>query len=103
MIAAARADGHLDEAEKQRIMLKMQDQKFDDAVLDFLRTEIQSEVPVDFLAGLATSPEMAAEMYLAARVVIDAENQSEGEWLAELRDALKLAPELVAQMESDLA
>jgi len=103
MIAAAQADGHIDAAEKQIIMEKMGNQNFNVQVLEFLRSEIESPPTVDTLAGLAESETAGAEMYLAARVVIDQTNADEKQWLEALQHALKLQPDFVTEMEKELA
>lgn len=103
MIAAAQADGHIDAAEKQVIMEKMGNQNFDAELLQFIRAEIENPPSVDTLAGLADSEATAAEMYLAARIVIDQSNADEKQWLESLQQSLKLQPELVSEMEKEIA
>ncbi len=102
MIAAARADGHIDASEKQAILEQMGDQKLSDDVLAFLRKEIESEVDVTTLAGLADSPSEAAEMYLVARLVIDKTAPVEQQWLESFATALALSDEIVSEMEAQL-
>jgi len=103
MIAAAQADGHVDAQEKQTIMQKMGNQKLEASVLEFLRNEIENPPTVETLASLATSETVAAEMYLAASVVIDQTNGAENQWLESLRQSLKIKPDLVAEMEKEIA
>ncbi len=103
MIAAAQADGHIDAAEKKIIMDKMGNQNFDTELLEFLRGEIENPPSVDTLASLVESETAAAEMYLAARVVIDQSNDQENQWLESLQQALKLQPDFVAEMEKEIA
>jgi uncharacterized membrane protein YebE (DUF533 family) len=102
MIAAARADGHIDANEKQAILKQMGDQQLPDDVLEFLRTEIESDVDVSTLAALAASPREAAEMYLVARIVIDKTVPVEEQWLNSFAVALELSDEVVADMEAQL-
>ena len=103
MIAAAMADGHIDAAEKQIIMQKMGNQNFDADVLGFLRSEIENPPTVAELASLAESETAAAEMYLAARVVIDQSNDVENQWLNSLQQSLNLQPEFIAELEEEIA
>ncbi len=102
MIAAARADGHIDAAEKKSIMEKMGDQQLDDDVLAFLRTEIESEVSPEALAALADSAATGHEMYLAARIIIDTANDKEAAWLEQFRNALDLPAGLVSELEQQV-
>jgi len=103
MIAAARADGHIDANEKKTILDRMGDQQLDDDTLQFLRQELESDVDVQALATLADSPEHAAEMYLAARIVINQANATEKNWLTGLSDALQLPEAMVTELEAGLA
>jgi uncharacterized membrane protein YebE (DUF533 family) len=103
MIAAAQADGHIDAAEKQVIMDKMGNQNFDAELLDFIRSEIENPPTVETLASLAGSETEAAEMYLAARIVIDQTNDDERQWLTSLQQSLNLQPGLVTEMEKEIA
>lgn len=102
MIAAARADGHIDANEKQAILKQMGDQQLPDEVIAFLRTEIESDVDVATLAALAESPSEAAEMYLVARIVIDKAQPAERQWLDSFATALALSDEVVSDMEAQL-
>jgi len=103
MIAAAQADGHIDAAEKKIIMEKMGNQNFDAEVLEFLRSEIENPPTVDALASLVESETTAAEMYLAARIVIDQTNADQKQWLESLQQSLKLQPEFVTELEKEIA
>lgn len=102
MIAAARADGHIDAAEKKVIMEKMGDQNFDADVIAFLRSEIENPPSVETLAALADSDSAATEMYLAASVVIDRSSDVEKQWLDSLQQALKLKPDYAAELDKAL-
>ena len=84
-------------------MEKMGSQNFDAEVLDFLRSEIENPPTVDELASLVESELTAAEMYLAAQVVIDQSNPAEKQWLLSLQQSLNLQPELVTEMEKEVA
>lgn len=102
MIAAARADGHIDEQEKKAIMDRMGDRQLGDDTLAFLRSEIESDVDLQALAALADSPAAAAEMYLVARSVIDPSSAVESAWLAKFADAMQLQDENVKELETTL-
>ncbi len=54
--------------------------------------------PAD-VARAASTPEMAAEMYLASLLVINEQNYMEGAYLQELARQLKLPVELKAELE----
>lgn len=102
MVAAAKADGHVDEAEKKAMLELVDQQQFDEETLAFLKKQISSDVTVAEIAALADSPEAASEMYLACRIVIDQSNDDEKAWLASLSSELKLSAELIAGLEEEV-
>jgi uncharacterized membrane protein YebE (DUF533 family) len=98
MIAAAKADGHFDAAERARIEEQIQKLGIDSATTGFLMEELAKPLdPGDVAAG-ADSPAAAAELYLTSLIVIDEQNEREAAYLRSLADALRLSPELVAQI-----
>lgn len=103
MVAAAKADGHVDDAEKRAMLQLVDQQQFDAETLEFLKAQINSESTVAEIAALADTPELANEMYLACRIVIDSSNSLEQQWLSELAGELGLADDLVANLEAQIA
>lgn len=102
MVAAAKADGHVDEAERKAMLEQVDQQQFDADTLDFLRKQITTDVTVAELAALADSPETASEMFVACSTVIDKQNPQEKAWLESLSSELKLSNELVDNLEEKL-
>ncbi len=87
IIAAAKADGHFDEHERQ--MIHEQTQKIGDAeTTAWVQQEIYKPLDVNQIAALATSPELAAEIYLASLVVIDEQNECEKMYLNSLAEKM---------------
>lgn len=102
MVAAAKADGHIDAEERAKIREQVQRFGLDDATLAALQAELDKPLdPADIAAG-ADSVEAAAEIYLASLLVIDVDNPMERAYLRELAGALKLSDDLVTQIESEL-
>lgn len=99
MIAASLADGHVDEAERAAISAKLGGSQLDEAER-FLTAELGAPATPEALAGEATSPEQAAEVYMTALLAIDADTTSERVFLARLATALKLDPALVPHLEA---
>ena len=54
------------------------------------------------IASAASTPEMAAEMYLASVLIVDEESFMERSYLQELASQLKLDPALKAELEKDV-
>ena len=102
IVAAAKADGHIDEQERHKIEAQIARFGLDESTLTLLQKELEKPLdPADIAAG-ADSPEAAAEIYLASLLVIDLDNFMERAYLDELARQLKLAPELVAQLEAEV-
>ena len=102
MIASAKADGHIDDSERANIKDQIDKLALDSDAIVFLQDELKKPLDIKSVAAGADSPEAAAEIYLVSRMVIDLDNEQERAYLKELAEALSLAPELVAQLESDI-
>jgi uncharacterized membrane protein YebE (DUF533 family) len=100
MIAAAAADGVVDEAERARIMGNLQQAGLSDEAAVFLDQEMANPMDASGLVQLATTPEQAAQVYTAARLAIDPDHESEQTFLADLAAGLGLDAELVAHIDA---
>ena len=100
MIAAAAADGVVDEGERTRIAAGLQQAGHSADAAAFLAKELATPASVAQLAAGATSPEVAAQTYTAARVAIEPHSDGEKTFLAQLAAALKLDPGLVAHIDA---
>ncbi len=99
MISAAKADGHIDDTERGRISAQMEKLGIQSEVLAAVQAELDGPADAAAVAAGADSPEAAAEIYLTSLLVIDPDSAEERAYLDALAAALKLAPELVAQLE----
>lgn len=99
MVAAAAADGHIDQAERARIVKGLTEAGIDPESSHWLENEMASPADVDELAESVNDPEMAAQVYAAARIAIDPDTIQEREFLHQLADALDLDPEVRAQID----
>ncbi|WP_018701060.1 tellurite resistance TerB family protein [Amorphus coralli] len=103
MIAAAKADGHIDADEQQRIFGFLDQVDLDAEAKAFVMDELRAPLDVDAVAKAATSPEIAAELYAASLLVIDEQNQAEKGYLAMLAARLNLPEDLVAHLHASVA
>ncbi len=103
MIAAAKADGHIDETEQKRIFAKLEEVNLDAAAKEFLAAELQKPLDIEAVVRAATTPELAVEIYTASRLAIDPDEPAEKAYLDMLAARLKLAPELRAAVEAAAA
>ena len=100
MIAAAKSDGHLDERERQLVEAELNRSEADPAVRAWVETELRRPVePADVAAG-ATTPELAAEVYLASVLVVDETSTMERAYLDALARELRLDDGLRRQLEA---
>ena len=99
MIAAAKADGHIDETEQERIFSSVDNLQLSSdekaTVLDLFRYP----ATVAELAQLAATIEQKTELYLISCFAIVNDHHREREHLNDLAQALNLPPDLAAQLE----
>ena len=102
LVAAAKADGHVDDQERKMIEAELAQLTDDPELQHWLEAELNKPLdPVD-VAAAATTPEMASEMYLASVLMVDEEQYMERAYLDELARQLKLDPQLKAELESQV-
>jgi uncharacterized membrane protein YebE (DUF533 family) len=100
MIAAAKADGHIDEAEQVKIDTFLKSLALDDETLHFVKAEIAKPLDVKDVAAGADSPAAATEIYLTSLTYADPDNEEERAYLSQLAKELKLAPDLISSLEA---
>lgn len=99
MIAAAKADGHIDAAEQSRIQSAVQSLGATPEVNQLVEQELSKPLDPSEVAAQVSTPEEAAEVYLASAIMIDEQNFMEKAYLQELAKQLGLARELVEELE----
>ncbi len=103
MIAAARADGHIDDEERARIGEKLTMAGLDDDAQSFIRAELARPVDVDALVKMATTEAERIELYTASRLAIDPKTRAERGYLDMLAGRLGLADALVDHIEATIS
>jgi uncharacterized membrane protein YebE (DUF533 family) len=99
MVAAAAADGQIDEAERSRIIKGLTEAGIDPDATRWLETEMASPADVEELAAGVNDPEKASQVYTAARIAIDPDTIQEREFLHQLAEALDLDPAVRTQID----
>ena len=102
MIAAAKADGHMDAAESHKIMGQLESAGVGAQEKVLLMQEMANTQDVNSIAAAATTPVEAAQIYLAALLVCDSQCVREQEYLASLASALKLESTFTASLQEEL-
>lgn len=103
MIAAAKADGHIDDAERARIMEKVKISGLDDEAEAFLEKELADPVDLNVLVSAAQTEEQKVELYTASRLAIDPDNRAERGYLDMLAGRLGLPDAPVDHIEATVA
>lgn len=102
LVAAAKADGHVDERERALIEGEFVKLDNDQELQHWLHAELNKPLDPADVARAASTPEMAAEMYIASVMLVDEENFMEKSYLDELARQLKLEPGLKAELEKQV-
>jgi uncharacterized membrane protein YebE (DUF533 family) len=100
MIAAAAADGAIDADERAAILGGLREAGFDQEANEWLAREMANPASVETLVEGAESPELAAQIYTAARIAINPDTPKEKDFLAGLAASLGLDAELVANIDA---
>jgi uncharacterized membrane protein YebE (DUF533 family) len=99
LIAAAKADGRIDAAEKQLISAEIGKHTDDPDLQQWLNEEVARQLDAVDVAVSATDPAIAAEMYLASVMLVNDQGDAERTYLDELAAALEIDPELQVHLE----
>ncbi len=96
MIAAAKADGQVDQIEMNRILGQLNPDEMNESERRFVLDEIQKPLDVSDIAREVQTPAQAAEVYAASLLAIDIDSDREREYLRSLATALRLDSGVVA-------
>ncbi|NWE72475.1 tellurite resistance TerB family protein [Pseudomonas gingeri] len=99
LVAAAKADGHVDARERELIEGEFSKLGNDRELQQWLHAELNKPLDPADVARAASTPEMAAEMYIASVLLVDEENFMEKAYLDELSRQLRLEPGLKLELE----
>jgi len=102
MIAAAKADGHIDAVEQKRIFDKIDELALDTEAKAFVIDELRKPLDIDAVVRGASTPEAAVEIYAASALAIDPDDPAEQAYLAMLASRLKLDPGLRASVDEEV-
>lgn len=103
LVAAAKADGHVDDRERELIDAEVLRLSDDRQLQQWFDNELRKPLDPAEVARAATTPELAAEMYLASLLLVDDQSFMEKAYLQELARQLRLDTVLVAELERQAA
>lgn len=102
LVAAAKADGHIDAREREVIEGEFTRIDNDPGLRQWLHAELEKPLDPAEVARAASTPEMASEMYLASLLAADEQSFMERAYLDELARQLKIDDALKARLEAQL-
>ena len=103
MIAAAKADGHIDDEEKKKIGDRLAIAGLGSEAEAFLREELEKPLDLDELVGLAHTEAQRVELYTASRLTIEPDSRAERGYLDLLAGRLQLPDALVDHIEATVS
>ncbi|MGI2031046.1 tellurite resistance TerB family protein [Rhizobium panacihumi] len=103
MIAAAKADGHIDAAERANIMEKVHEVDLGSEAEAFIRDELANPVDIDELVAAARTEEQKVELYTATRLTIEPDTRAERGYLDLLAGRLNLPDALVDHIDATVS
>ncbi|MDW9354370.1 DUF533 domain-containing protein [Sinorhizobium meliloti] len=103
MIAAARADGHIDGTERGRIMDKLSVSGLSADAAAFLEAELVNPIDLDAIISAGKTEEERVEIYTASRLAIEPDGRAERGYLDLLAGRLGLADALVDHIEATVS
>ncbi|WP_369943847.1 tellurite resistance TerB family protein [Xanthomonas medicagonis] len=103
LVAAAKADGHIDTRERELIEGEFTRLNGDEEVQRWLHAELEKPLDPAEVARAATTPEIAAEMYLASLLAADEQSFMERSYLDELARQLGIDDGLKQHLQQQAA
>ena len=103
MVSAAKADGHVTDAERKSIDAQLGALGLGDAATAMITAELDAPLDVGRIAALAEQPEDGVQLYAASLLVVDANGVAEKAYLAALANKLGLDADLIAHLHAKAA
>ncbi|MEH6691853.1 MAG: tellurite resistance TerB family protein [Pseudorhizobium pelagicum] len=103
MIAAAKADGHIDANERANIMDKVHAVDLGSEAEAFIANELANPVDIDELVAAARTEEQKVELYTATRITIDPDTRAERGYLDLLAGRLGLPDALIDHIDATVS
>lgn len=103
MIAAAKADGHIDDGERALILDKVKAAEVSGEAAAFIERELSQPTDIDALVAAAVTEEQRVELYTASRLTIEPDSRAERGYLDLLAGRLGLPDALVDHIEATVS
>ncbi|GAB4358357.1 MAG: tellurite resistance TerB family protein [Oricola sp.] len=100
MIAAARADGHVDDTEREQIAGRLAMSGLARDAADFINAELAAPLDLDAIVAAAKTDAQKVELYTASRLTVSRDSRAERGFLDLLAGRLGLPDALVDHVEA---
>jgi uncharacterized membrane protein YebE (DUF533 family) len=100
MVAAAKADGHIDGEEHQRLFNEVERMGLDAEAKAVVFELLSQPVDLNAITAAVATPEQGAEVYLASRLAMEPDHPAERAYLDALAGRLKLPEGLRAHLDA---
>lgn len=100
MVAAAKADGHIDAEEQRRLFSEVERLGLDTEAKATVLELLSQPADLNAISSAVATPEQAAEVYLASRLAMEPDHPAERAYLDALAVQLKLPVELRAHLDA---
>ena len=102
MIAAANADGVIDQAERNNILQRLQAVDLSPEEHAFIVQELLSPTELETIVGSVNSPELARQVYTVSLMAIEVDTEIERQYMTTLASRLGLDESTVEQLQRSL-
>lgn len=102
MISAAKADGEIDQRERERILNKLEDAGADAETRRFVTEEAAAPLDIEALVRAVPDQQTAAQVYAASLLAINVDTAAEKAYLRDLSTRLGLSDQAVASLHGVL-
>lgn len=99
MIAAAHADGTMDEQEERAVLERLKGENISQEERMYLLTELHNPKSIEQLTTGVTDPASARAMYMLAVSAVDIDTEAERRWFDQLAERLGLSKAIQAFIE----
>jgi uncharacterized membrane protein YebE (DUF533 family) len=102
MLNAAKADGQIDEQEKERLLGKLKEGGITAEEQRFINEEIQRPIDIEALVRAVPNQQVGAQIYAASLMAIEVDTDAERRYLGDLAAKLRLDPNAVAYLHKSM-
>ena len=102
MIAAANADGTIDETERETILEQLRTVDLSPEEQAFITRELFSPADLEAIVNGVHSPELARQVYAVSLMAIEVDTEKERQYMETLARRMRLDGQTVAQIERSL-